>query len=403
MEKQAMETAIESPLSSEADPREGLPSASINNLIMRCPGAWSLMDFAPEYEDEEAGIRGTRIHACLEGKRAIETMPLADRITTLKIMSDEAALVESLNFEGARHVREQRFWIVNDKLKKITSCRPDIVMIEADRAMVINYKTGYADQTPIDENWQVLTEVIAVYDNFESLMEVTGVLLHPNCGFYTGEKLTMQYQTWTAAQIESAREILIKGVEMALSDNAARISGPQCGYCPCRGICPEAHAALAKAADGSVALEKLSPEAVDKWIEMSKVAIKTIEGIKARIGQIMMYKPEYSATYEMRSVRSTREFADPMAAVTALGKWLDEGEMKQALAETASLSQIEELIANKLDTTKEGARHLIADHLGGLIVSVPVKPSIFKKEKRNRVKLSAPRGNYPIITDVPAD
>lgn len=173
------------------DERYGLPSASSMPRIHGkdgCLGSFHLEAHLVDIGNRKPANYGEKVHAVMEGRLKMDGLTHSGKICAERMAYQEGELVEELGFEGSTQFKEQRFWTKDQSGKKLFSGKPDVVHILHDRALVINFKTGFANPrtgyvpvTPIGQNKQMLCEAIVVAGSGNWLFKSISVaLIHPN-------------------------------------------------------------------------------------------------------------------------------------------------------------------------------------------------------------------------------
>jgi hypothetical protein len=211
------------------DERDGKPSASGMPRIIPCAGSFQLEKRLTDPSCRKAARRGDRIHDVMAGKAAFANLSHSDKICAERMMYEEGRLVEKLEFEGAKQIREQRFKIIGFGMETVVSGKPDVVHIMANRALVINYKTGFYASDPIAKNYQMLTEGCCVHFHMDFLESLTIGLIHPN--FEENGEIS-QHHTMPKSKWLSIRKIITMGAIKAIEPDAPRTPGEkQCQWC----------------------------------------------------------------------------------------------------------------------------------------------------------------------------
>lgn len=225
-------------MNEQADIRKGVASASGMARVIACNASFlreqALYGIVPDSKNAiKAAARGNVIHEALH-KSEIEKLSYSDRICAERIMFMEAEMVEKYEFEGARIVKEERYWYTEGELfepEYIFSGQPDTVHLLGNRGMVVNYKTGHYTPHLLPMNWQMITECTLAAYHYQ-LEEVVAVLLHPNCD-KTPEGLTRQHYVYSGKRLlEKSLPILIAASRAALKEGAKATPGKdQCLFC----------------------------------------------------------------------------------------------------------------------------------------------------------------------------
>ena len=75
-------------------------------------------------------------------------------------------------------IKEQRLWLTHNG-SLLMSGKPDLVVIDGDRALVIDYKTGYLETLEASQNLQLRTLAVMVAANHD-VDEVSVAIVQPN-------------------------------------------------------------------------------------------------------------------------------------------------------------------------------------------------------------------------------
>jgi hypothetical protein len=115
-----------------------------------------------------------------------------------------------------------------------------VIFLANSFAAVINYKTGFYPPTPIQNNFQMLTEGCLTALQFSGPDAITVALIHPN--FSEDGKIT-QHHTYTRKYLlDTARPNLQRVAEQAMELDAPRSpSENNCQWCLGKKnkVCPE--------------------------------------------------------------------------------------------------------------------------------------------------------------------
>lgn len=215
------------------DEREHLPSASGMERLFPpdgCPGSFQLEAHLSDPSNRAPAARGERIHAAMEGKLPVERLSHSDRICYERLAFEEGRLVEELGFEGATQFKEQRLWYKSGE-RRLFSGKPDVIHVLSNRALVVNFKTGFFPSTPIKHNRQMLCEgvLVAASGNWQ-FDHIVVALIHPNCALEDGK--ISQYVRHSIIDLQRASRLFEKAVEDALDPDAPRVpSAKACLWC----------------------------------------------------------------------------------------------------------------------------------------------------------------------------
>jgi hypothetical protein len=280
------------------DPRQGLMSASAIDRRWHCAGSESAERDLPELKVEEVTETGNRIHESLYSGED-EELELSEREIKNRIVElENFAVAEWKEFFGIveiKHtIRETRCWIRDEKLNQIASAQPDVFYIGISSggipyALVINYKTGFAKQTPSERNWQCRTEVLAVKSEYPEVQHVRGGII--------ASRLYSKLDTtdYTIDDInKTAREIQMI-IWRSQQPDAPRVPGPHCRWCKARGICTESATMamvtakglemrrMANSMDVANFISKLDPADLKVMVDRSSLITEILEAAKQRL------------------------------------------------------------------------------------------------------------------------
>jgi hypothetical protein len=224
------------------DPRRGVPSASAMERIDACPGSWLASTLCPPSPDNADSTKGTRIHA------ALETGDTSSLSADESEMADMCRLQTNVLLEAwstpdvvpAMH-REQRLGLtvlggvveVTDATTARLVCtgQADVVYLDVDRALVIDYKTGRGDYEHAAGNAQLRTLASLVARRYR-VSSVRVAIVQPWAGRPT-------VADFDAEALEAAHlwlgDVLVKALRATPAD---LVPGEWCKWCPAKATCP---------------------------------------------------------------------------------------------------------------------------------------------------------------------
>lgn len=207
---------------------------------VRCLGKFQ---FAKNFPNPETSAtkRGHKIHASLENNTD-EGLSESDARTAYMMAFEEGRLVGGLekdgipsqeSYEGAEIVREKRLWIRDSELNQLISAKVDVLHILGDRALVCDMKSGFGFTVPIEQNWQMKTQVACIASNYP-VKFIRAALIHPH-----HPESCMEHVAYDEHQIAiSIQEV----TEYALRIANGKERTPNfisCNYCAAKVGCPE--------------------------------------------------------------------------------------------------------------------------------------------------------------------
>ena len=393
-------------MTTESDPRRGLPSASSLHRLVNCPGSFRAAKQAiaagmtpPDDSDDAAS--GTRIHRWLETESEQDWAALSyDEQRTANLCMHQAGNV--LADFSERHgpvtwlAREIRYAInafgvqlyADSKLDRIGSGQADVVARAGENVLVIDYKTGRGDITAADANDQLRGLAALVASGGET---VTVAIVAPMVGNPTVAEFSPE-------SVKVARRWLVQ-TWLAAPEATETAAGPWCQYCPARlacgtyrdhnaqtlapltrdGLPPEKikEALFARAYESDTAtLAEMGERG--RMLEWGAAAIKA--AIRRRLEEGGAAADELrEAGWELVEENGNREITDPDKAAVLLAPLLAgaEGGANAALMRAAKLraSKLTEEIhkasgmksATRYNMTAKQAKETLAETLGELM------------------------------------
>lgn len=232
-------------MTTESDPRQGLPSSSGLYRLRNCPGSYRMereaiaRNMTPP-EDSEDAASGTRIHRWLETESDEDWQALsyAEQQTAARCQGQGNWLLADFckrHGEVTWGTRERRFGItafgvtgdISGPLPWIGSGQADLIAKAGDHLLIIDYKTGRGDVTPADANDQLRgLAALAFHLRSETITVaiVAPLTGQPTVAEFSGESRIVA-RDWLVHQWLAAPE--------ATETKA----GAWCQYCPARLIC----------------------------------------------------------------------------------------------------------------------------------------------------------------------
>lgn len=268
------------------DPRLGLPSASSMHRAASCPGSVNLERQCPPEPPGPDAERGTRIHRWLSHGDVALTEGDLDTAVACERMREEAyfswvRVRQDMMHDGEVSVinREERLWLSYDPpmgydVREALACsgQPDIVYAQDNRALVIDYKTGWEEPDPIQINWQIRTLAVVTAENSDGeIDEVAGGIVAPN----VSRELSLV--TYISEDLLQARAEILAICEATKAPDAPRIpSESACRRCRGKLRCPELRAQLAMVR-AHITPPDLLPEDLAKVLDIAAPAKHLID------------------------------------------------------------------------------------------------------------------------------
>jgi hypothetical protein len=258
----------------EIDPRRGLPSASSLERLHNCPGSWLATKDLPDESNADSEA-GTRIH------RALETGDMTG------LSADEEQTAEMCRAQGDKVLgdwnpdmdgiayKEQRLGLtriggvvdVTDDTKAdlVFTGQADLIVIDGNRGLVLDYKTGRGEVADAAENLQLRGLAVMAARRWR-LESVRVAIVRP----WAGPASVADYD---AGALISSRNWMMRLLEAVKAATPNDLNpGAWCHYCKAKAICPALrsvalepveHMALTLPADDATARAALFARAME--------------------------------------------------------------------------------------------------------------------------------------------
>jgi hypothetical protein len=361
------------------DERSGLPSASGIDRLAHCPGSRQAEAGLPELDTKDFTVDGSIIHFAMESGETEElTLTQADIAAKLKEIEvrETKNWAAFFNLETWDTFREDRLWIRNRvTLDPVASAKPDYWTIAGEFAICIDWKTGYKRTTPSERNWQIKTQVVALWHTYPQLKSIRGAI--------AASRLWTSFDSvdYTLEDLERAEREIRQVLWNAEQPGAARVPGDHCRYCRAQGTCRE-NAVYALVVSANVpaltgnrktkgeeslaivqAVQRMTPAEMG-FVFKRKSTIEAIyEAVEGRLKALPEADLE-QAGYKLVDGNKNYPIADELVPVMfkKLGDLLSPEERIQCIKLVRG--RAEELLASKEGISKEAAKDKIINHLG---------------------------------------
>ncbi len=394
-------------MTTESDPRQGLPSASSLHRLVNCPGSYraerdAIARGMTPPDDSDDAASGTRIHRWLETESDEDWQALSysEQQTAARCQSQAQWLLSDFAKRHGNLIwgsRERRFAInafgvvfdAAGALPRIGTGQADLTALAGDHLLVIDYKTGRGDITPADANDQL--RGLAVLFNHLNLESVEVAIVAPMAGQPT-------VAVFDRDALKAAKAWLVQ-TWLQAPDATETAAGAWCQYCPARLACGT-YAAHNAATLAPLTRDGLPPDKVKealfarayeadtatlaemgervRMLEWGAAAIKA--AIRRRLEEGGLAADELrDAGWELVESNGNREILDPNQAAILLAPLLAgaEGGAQAALMRAAKLSaatlteEIHKASGKKSPTrynmTAKQAKDALAQALGELM------------------------------------
>jgi len=317
----------------QLDERRGVPSASGMDRLHNCPASFEMERHAPPEEHREDAASGTRIHAVLAGLAAPDTLSAAEIETHDICQAQAEQVVNDWAAAGCDPVilYEQRIGITQlgtamdvtpkSKARFRFTGQADMIIVDGDRALVIDYKTGRGDTPVAQDNPQLAALSVLVYLRY-TVTSVRVAIVQPWAGKPTvsdySERALQLAHSWLIASLNAA--------ETATPDDA--LAGDHCKWCKAKAICDTfKNAAIREVEviepatiaglDGETQRKAMWARALDlpaarlaaamNGLAMVKRYVSTIEGVaKARAEN----DPDFQQFFTLKEKKGKRSISD---------------------------------------------------------------------------------------------
>lgn len=327
-----------------ADIRQGLPSASAAERLLRCPGSWQAERTMPPEAPTVYADRGVRIHGAWTETAEDGTELAVDEADMVRRLSGRDAELRDqwlLDFEitedaaAIQRITEQRYWLTAPDgwpgcTGLIFSGQVDIAAVAAldgdtlqYRILIVDGKSGWKTVPVPANNWQLrslavlMAESLGVNRVLSVRVAINQPLLKPQppCDY-------------DARALAVAKTQLLVAISLSREDNAKRIAGEWCEFCRARATCPEALALVKSLAPLPAKWVDLPPETKLDLYDRAKVAEKIIAAILGCIDSDLTVNPDAIPGLKRGPSQRPRYVADVLGMYREL---LDTGIPKEKL------------------------------------------------------------------------
>jgi RecB family exonuclease len=211
--------------------------------LHECPASFEMERHAPPEEQREDAASGTRIHAVLAGLAAPDTLSAAELEThdMCEAQAEQVVNEWALPSDDEPEIfYEQRIGITqlggavnvtptSKALFRFTG-QADMIIIDDDRALVIDYKTGRGDTAVAQENPQLAALAVLVFLRYK-VTSVRVAIVQP----WAGKPTVSDYSEGALHLAHSWLIAAINAAETATPDDTR--AGDHCSWCKAKAIC----------------------------------------------------------------------------------------------------------------------------------------------------------------------
>jgi CRISPR/Cas system-associated exonuclease Cas4 (RecB family) len=291
------------------DERKGRPSASALNRIMNCPGSFQAEQLvAPDLSDKDADT-GNRIHEAIF-RNEIEALPDAERDTAYQCMLIRDEIVREFGGDpksGQYFVeREKRIWFRDNSF----SGQCDHVVIDGDRALIVDYKTGYLGAPPAQRNLQMAGYALLLSYEY-GCDEIHVAIVQPRAF----PRKSVSVYRWE--DIKAAEEAVTKMLHNAMAESPPRNAGEWCHHCRARATCREAQSVVSQlvAIAETGKLPATTPEEMAQLLDRAAIATRIAKTINEE-AKMRLIAGEHIPGYTLKPGASKTTITDPNMVYT---------------------------------------------------------------------------------------
>lgn len=246
-----------------SDERSGLPSASAASRYAACLGSWELERQVAEVESSGDAATGNRIHSAL-AMEPVTNLTTDETYIIERCREQELGLVKQVfadSTEEPQVFREKRLWSIQNhglgyEDKRLWSGKPDVVYVEGESALIIDYKSGRGSVENAAENLQLRCLVALLHESFGfTLKEITVAIIQP----LVGPPSVVSYELGDLMDAVRESQSLMSAVMQP--DQPRTPSESACKYCKGKPYCSEARE-LAVTGPLVNAPEGITPDAI---------------------------------------------------------------------------------------------------------------------------------------------
>jgi len=329
------------------DERLNLPSASGYGRLLNCPGSGAMEAKCEKDEDTPESASGTRIHAHCAGLPVEPPLTLTENDTAemCRSLEEQAKEQWKQRLSGIHYIqeaREDRLYL-RDGLKIAFSGQPDLVLMSQNKALVLDYKTGFGDQQDSCENDQLRALAVLLKHEYPDLEEITAGIIQPGAG------MRVELVTFNAEHLEAATAEVFGALESAKRPVAPLILGDHCKWCRAKAICPKQQHQFKKLSNMTITTnmerqELLPNETLFQLLKQKGNVLKFIGELEAEAKRRLEAGQEISGEGEQYALvdgAARRKVADNAGLANALLE--SHGITSRELLETCSTIKVGEL------------------------------------------------------------
>jgi hypothetical protein len=356
-------------MSEPQDERLGLPSASSWQRYELCAGSWALEQEAKRLGQEAhtgsaAARHGTRIHAYLSGtldEDGNEIVLDEDEQRTADFLQERAQeqALRIFGDEPTQQLHEKRLWLELGG-KKAASGRFDRVVYTPSVALVQDFKTGWHEPDPAEQNSQMkMLAVLVALHMPKTLREVVVQIVSGPFG--------VSEARYDRASLAKAWDAIMGTLQAIQAPNAPLNPSPEaCKVCPAAMICQPCRDLLSPPTKFQTTTLPDDPDRAAKLLDEIAVLEGVFEEVKKYYADRLTTDPAYRITdYAMMQGAPRRAVTDWVAGRARLEEFIDANVLDSIAS--FSIPAVEKLLAQQIGIKGNKVKDKLAEILGPLL------------------------------------
>lgn len=388
-------------MSQPSDERLGLPSANPWRRYELCAGSFQLEQEAERlghsaHQDSPAAKSGKRMHAYLAGQPDEDgrEVVLTDTERTTADFLQERAQGEVQRIFGdepTQRLVEKRLWLPIGG-KKALSGRFDLVTYTWLVALIQDFKTGWREPDPAEQNAQmkvlavlVALHLLAMMDALHLPRTLQKVVVQIISGPYGVTEATYDLPALAKAYDEILATLKAIGDPMA----PLNPSPEACRFCGAINICQAVKNSILAIAVKTQVSPLPSGEFGSKLLDELEVVQGFIDAARQHYREALAQDPSYDLPgWSLIPGATRREVTDWEIARGRLAEWLDLEEINGAA--NYRLGDLERALGKKLKLRGPDLKQRVNEILQGLIEEKQNAASLKRVSAKGRVRVELP-------------
>ena len=357
------------------DERAGYPSASEYGRLIKCRASHLMAKRAKAlgqvaHERSDAADLGTKKHlANVEGPDILSAKEREDWETC---QHKRAAFLTQWTADCAlpvEVVKEKRLWL-RKGLRPLLSGKPDEVLRQGDRALVLDHKYGTHRVADPRENAQIGLYALLVAHEDQTITEVSCQILSPYFDF--------EPVTYSRAELMQLHQSVLV-VVASLADPGDPVPGDHCHFCPARLVCGAAKDQAAQAMLAKV-VELPTGEQAAELLDAIKRAQALFKEVEAYYKRVLEETPGAIPCWALEPGDVRRSITDTVAVQRKVADLFPVDEFLSTCS--VSVPQLEKLWAGKTRVPAAKSREPFKKFLGALLTEKRSAPSLSRVDNR---------------------